>query len=164
MDSVDRDLAMLTAPQRFKERFWNRVRGNPGECWNWPLTVVKGYGQTSFRHEGRMVLCYSHRVAYVLAKGVVPIGLQVMHECHNRLCCNPDHLAAGTALENVHQSIAVGRFPKGETAGSSRLSNGDAEEIRKRANSGESNRQIAKAFGVSHTTVNAIVRGERYAA
>lgn len=36
-----------------------------------------------------------------------------MHQCHNRLCCNPEHLEAGTRAENMRQCVEVGRSGTG---------------------------------------------------
>lgn len=42
-----------------------------------------------------------HRVAYELAHGPIPAGLQIDHLCRNRRCCNPDHLEVVTPRENT---------------------------------------------------------------
>lgn len=35
---------------------------------------------------------------------------QVMHLCHNRSCCNPDHLKVGTASENINERETLRRM------------------------------------------------------
>ena len=55
----------------------------------------------------------AHRVAYELAKGPIPDGLHVLHKCHTPECVNPDHLYAGTNLENVDDRLErVGCEPR----------------------------------------------------
>ncbi len=91
------------------ERFWEKVeRLGPDECWRWQGGHnPKGYGVawTGRRLEG------AHRVAYRLAVGPVPDGLDVDHVakrgCVHRDCCNPAHLEAVLHRENLARSSAV---------------------------------------------------------
>jgi hypothetical protein len=46
---------------------------------------------------------------YTYAKGPIPPGYVVGHECDTPPCCNPDHLKAITELENSADMIAKGR-------------------------------------------------------
>lgn len=72
-----------------------------GECLRWTGThTPAGYGQMSL--QGRKVGV--HRIAYELAKGPIPPGLEVDHLCGVRDCVNPDHLEAVTHRENLLRS------------------------------------------------------------
>ena len=75
---------------------------DPGTgCWIWQRsTSFNGYGQ--LWHDGRIQR--AHRVFYQLYVGPIPDGLQIDHICGHRLCVNPDHLQAVTAIENVHRA------------------------------------------------------------
>lgn len=62
-----------------------------------------GYGRfapTPGRNTG------AHRVAYELAKGPIPEGLQIDHKCRVRSCINPDHLEAVTFKENILRGVS----------------------------------------------------------
>ena len=47
----------------------------------------------------------AHRIAYRLARGAIPDGLQLDHLCRVRLCVNPEHLEPVTASENVRRGL-----------------------------------------------------------
>ena len=91
-------------------RFWEKVdvRG-PDECWEWHgCRFLPGYG-----HLGRWGdewSVYAHRVAFEIANDGIPDGLFICHNCDNPPCCNPAHLWAGTAKDNIQDSIRKGKF------------------------------------------------------
>ncbi len=64
-----------------------------------------GYGQFNFEGKAQR----AHRVAYELAKGQIPKGLNVLHSCDRPSCCNPDHLRLGTQKDNSADCWARGR-------------------------------------------------------
>jgi hypothetical protein len=79
----------------------------------------------------------THRVAYELARGPIPLATQVQHACGVRLCCNPEHL------------VLVADVP---------LTPDQVRAIRDRAARGDSYRDIGREYGVSRTTVGNIAR------
>lgn len=88
-------------------RFWARVDSSQDGCWPWqPLPYGENYG--SFCHRGRTYK--AHRVAYELTHGAIPDGLLILHACDYPPCCNPAHLRAGSASENLQDAVARGRW------------------------------------------------------
>lgn len=95
---------------------------------------------------------------------------QVMHSCHNRSCCNPDHLSIGTAKENIRQAWERGSFdgfwrrhrPNGELNGRVKVTEDQVREIRRRAAAGEKRRTLSRDFDIHYTTVTRILAGETW--
>jgi hypothetical protein len=95
------------------ERFWEKVsRGAEDECWLWTGAGARTsrYGNL-IRPDGQHA--QAHRVAWELAHGPVPDGLQVLHTCDHGLCVNPAHLFLGTQLDNVLDMERKGRHGRG---------------------------------------------------
>lgn len=86
--------------------FWSHVdRRSDDECWEWQLTIVRGYGRWRIRGEGLA----AHRLAWTLTNGEITDGLYVCHHCDNRRCVNPSHLFLGTARDDTQDMIRKGR-------------------------------------------------------
>jgi hypothetical protein len=83
----------------------------PGECWPWNGSVREdGYGWVA--HQG------AHRAVYKVLVGLIPEGMTVDHECHNRStdcqggrrcrhrrCVNPDHLVLRSHATNSGTTV-----------------------------------------------------------
>ncbi len=72
------------------ERFWSKVdiKGED-ECWEWKACCFpEGYGKFQFRKNAVV----SHRVAWILSYGEIPEGMNVLHTCDNRKCCNKKNI------------------------------------------------------------------------
>ena len=74
--------------------------GPPRACWQWPHGhTAGGYGTVTYQKQG----WYTHRLAYVIAVGPIPVGFDVDHLCRNRGCWNPAHLEAVSHAENMRR-------------------------------------------------------------
>ncbi len=157
-----------------EERFWSKV-DKSGDCWLWTAGRAGGT-YCAFRVDGKTVL--AHRFIYETTYGPIPAGLFVCHHCDNRRCVRPDHLFLGTAGDNNHDRAVKGRSganigrymrdhpdrrAKGERQHSAKLTADQVREIRRAYGNQEmSQRVLARAYGVTKSSIQAIVRGEHW--
>jgi HNH endonuclease len=140
-----------------EEKFWNSLDKEASNgCWKWTKVMMKsGYGTTHY--QGRRV--YTHRLAWELINGAIPIGMCVCHKCDNPPCCNPDHLFLGTHEENQKDKIDKGRQPKGEDTAQAILTEKDIIAIRDEYRTkGTLQRELARKYGVHIMTISDIIR------
>jgi len=70
------------------------------DCWLWTGHIqTNGYGSIL---AGERYLV--HRLSYELAKGEIPVGLEVMHLCNRRACYNWRHLMLGSHRKNMEHT------------------------------------------------------------
>jgi hypothetical protein len=80
-----------------EERFWASAK-REGECLIWQKSCrANGYGQLKTGGRNRT----AHTVAYELANGPIPTGMQVDHRCRRRACIEPAHLRLATQKQNA---------------------------------------------------------------
>lgn len=142
------------------DRLWRNVTKTDG-CWLWTgYTDKDGYG-TFRRREGG--LYRAHRVSYELHCGPIPDGMIVCHHCDTPACVRPEHLWLGTHDENAKDRNKKGRHhptgPKnpqrGEARHNARLDSDLVKRIRLEA--GLSQRDLAKKYGVSLSTIQNVI-------
>lgn len=76
------------------------------ECWLWKGSVGKGYGLACINgYRGR-----SHRISYLLKNGYIPEGMVICHKCDNPSCVNPEHLFAGSNIDNMNDAKNKGKL------------------------------------------------------
>lgn len=144
------------------ERFWSKVLiiDDADSCWLWQAGSfgVERYGAfwTGERNEG------AHIVSYKLKNGPVPDGLFVLHKCDNPPCVRPSHLYVGTPQQNMTDKSNRGRTPLGEAHILSKLTSDDVLRIRETCQAGQSQRSVARKFGIGQTQVWRIVNGESW--
>ena len=88
-------------------RFWSRVDvRSPLDCWEWRGGKhEKGYGvfrigQKPYR---------APRLAWEFFNRSALGSLYACHRCDNPLCCNPEHIFAGSQRDNMADMVAKGR-------------------------------------------------------
>lgn len=109
---------------------------------------------------GKKVL-KAHRISYVIHKGNIPEGYDVMHKCDTPMCVNPDHLEAVTTQENVLDCIRKGRGNKaaGERNTKAKLTRDQVLEIMKLD---WPTKILAERYGVSMSSIRRVKRGSSW--
>lgn len=161
-------------------QFWDKCIPEPNTgCWLWTGSMWgNGYGQVRANNKIR----FAHRAAYELARGPIPKGdgyhgTCVLHRCDVRCCVNPDHLFLGTHKDNMddmarkgrkvvargdrngmrtHPESIVKRF--GEDHPGHKLTTEAVRKIRQDVANGESQRSVARRYGMDQSTVSGICR------
>jgi HNH endonuclease len=140
-----------------KDRIYEKVDLNtqhPKGCWIWKggkrRSGKNPYGCLSVKDKTTS----AHRYSYEVFKGTIPLYKVVMHTCDETLCVNPDHLRLDTQLKNMEDMRK-----KARQARPSGLNFQQCEEIRKLAKD-FGMRELARRFGVSHTTIIGIVHNK----
>jgi hypothetical protein len=156
------------------ERFWKYVRK---EDWHWRWTGPmkdKKYGYLRL-WDGREIT--AHRYSWLLHCGELSDGVNVLHRCDTPWCVNPDHLWAGSLVENNADRDKKGRTSKGEfhysrrhpekvargeRVHSARLRPDDVRIIRERHAAGESQTSLGARYGVTQSAIWAIINGKSW--
>ncbi len=114
-------------------QLWSKIeRRNLDECWPWKNSLtIYGYGRFAMRWNGRRQDMNAHRAVWLLKYGEIDAGLEVAHECDNRLCCNPKHMFLTTREGNRLDKMMKGRQTRGEDSGSVKLTEEQVRQIRK---------------------------------
>lgn len=116
------------------------------DCFRWlGGTNKRGYGK--FWDEGHTR--GAHVVAWEIANGPVPAGMEVCHTCDNPPCTNVRHLFLGTPLDNQLDMAAKGR----QVSGNAVLCAEAIIALRQLRRSGNYTiRELAANFGVTTST------------
>src|ERR1700744_1081828 len=116
-------------------------------CWQWTgLIDFYGYGVVVIKGKENR----AHRISYQLHKGMNNGAHVIMHLCDNKRCINPEHLREGTQQENIDDMMQKRRNRSGK-----KLNPEMVAEIKRRIGK-ESNKALAKEFGVDPTSISAI--------
>lgn len=108
---------------------------------------------------------YAHRHMCVLAHGPRPSSLhEVAHNCGKGLdaCVAPGHLRWDTHKANMADRIIHGTHLRGESMGTSILSEEDVRNIRALCQS-KMQKDVAAQYKVHRSTIGSIIRGETWA-
>jgi hypothetical protein len=133
-------------------RFWRKVaRAGRDDCWPWTGRRTGGagdwYGQLTV---GGRRSEYAHRIAWNLAYGSIPKGVEICHHCDVPHCCNPSHLFLGTRRDNMRDASNKGRLPRGTTR---RTREFKAVVIARYLGGGISAKALATEYGVAMLSI-----------
>lgn len=139
-----------------EERMARKTSKSSG-CFMWTGGITSGgYGCIW----NGSVMESAHRVAYKLHYGSIPPGTVVMHSCDTPLCVNPEHLSAGTQVDNMKDMASKKRRAVG--AACSRFSCADVSRMRGMRFGGSLLREIAAEFHTGTSTVSRICNHTRW--
>jgi hypothetical protein len=146
--------------ENIHEWFSQQLDKKESGCWEWKrYKTQKGYGQ--FHYNGKTTFTHRFVLETKLGRPIFE-GFMACHSCHNRACCNPDHIREGTARENTRDMMDANRqatgeqtVQRGEKHGMSKLTTDEVIEIRNLYGL-ESVHQIARLFGVSASAISNI--------
>lgn len=146
----------VTGPESFKRVIKDKLEHTKvvGTCWIWPGPY--GMNQYGSMMIGGIRTQATHLIIELQTKRPIPEGKEVCHICDNPPCINPDHLFIGTHKENLFDAASKGRRLY-------KLSDEKAKEIRALyAKGGESERSLAKKYGVARTTISLLLKGRTW--
>ena len=125
-------------------------------CVYWPFAAQpNGYGV--FTMQGKTYR--AHRYICTKVHGARDQKIEAAHECGNRLCVNPKHLAWKTRHQNQMDRVTHGTSNRGCRQWMNRLTEIDVRAIRVEVSKKlDSQRTIAQKFGVGVKTINDIAR------
>lgn len=146
----------LSENERIEARlFLERVINKETGCWEWIGDTVDTYGR--LRIEGRTYRV--HRLSAFLYKGMRLDDCRcVCHTCDNPKCFNPAHLFLGSIDENNMDKVAKKRQARGESNGSSKLTEEDVRDIRAKRAAGTPRWFLAQEYGICKNSVYNIVQ------
>jgi hypothetical protein len=130
---------------------WDRTVADPETgCWEWQGALKSaGYPSLNKKVAGR-VWQYGHQLAFFLAHGPIPDGKWVLHKCGNARCINPDHLYAGTPIDNARDRDRMGRN------GSAKLTPDLVASIKELLARGATEGEVALAYNVQAQAIHCI--------
>ncbi len=138
-------------------------------CCIWCGSLDKdGYGRVSFRINDKKPCIRAHRLAKWIVEKPIDNKLLACHKpiiCHNRLCCNPDHIYWGTVKQNTNDQVLDGTFrdKKGIKHHNAKLTEEQVKEIKLLLKEGKlTQRKIAKSFELSQQHICDINTGKRW--
>lgn len=125
------------------------------ECWECISHKTNNSGY-AVKHSGLI-----HREVYIVVNGEIPIDMLICHTCDNRKCINPNHLWAGTAIDNQKDKINKNRQAKlsGETNPMSKLTR---EQVDKIIQDNRFIKAIANDYNISFQMISRIKRKEAW--
>jgi hypothetical protein len=97
-----------------------------------------------------------HRLSWIVFRGPIESGLEILHHCDIPNCVRPSHLFKGTQHDNILDCLKKGRLA------SAKLNPSKVRKIRRMLVDGVGLRAIARIFNVTHRTIGDIKWKQRW--
>lgn len=124
-----------------------------------PQVMKKGHLVVQLYRDGTQKGCLIHRLVLEAFVGPCPDGMEGCHNDGNPANNNLDNLRWDTSKANNLDKTRHGTQNTGSKHGMSVLVEAQVAEIKRRLKLGDSQRSIAKDYGVSQMTISKINRG-----
>ena len=130
---VKKHIDRLRADKAWVKTFMSKIKQKKNGCWEWQGSLdPDGYGRFHVKkhHEtGTGRNFFAHRMSYFIhCKDYITPDELILHQCNNRLCCNPDHFHIGSHNDNMDDLRKSGNVA-GERNPRSKLSEDDVWDI-----------------------------------
>lgn len=134
----------------FADRFWSYVT-KTDTCWLWTGALdAYGYGQLAIGgHPFK-----THRLAWLLAHGHIPLRAHILHACDVRNCVRDSHLFVGDQAANMRDAAAKDRL-----VGNRKFSDEQIADIRRRYVRRQNGKALAREYGISLVSICRIIAG-----
>ena len=165
----------LCADDEFVSNLQSKIKPTQGPldtpCLLWTGGTDKsGYGRIHVKRHcdkksGRNY--FVHRLNYMIHRGYIEPEEFILHQCHTRLCCNPDHFKLGDHNDNMDDLSASGRVA-GENNHRSKLTEDGVYEILELYYEGDAGgdlwtiEELIEEFGVSKGTITDVLYGRTW--
>lgn len=174
IEILDTLLAVPDSMTDLEIRLWSNVCivDDEDSCWEFKGYRTPNTDDGVIGYEGKInnsrKTIQSHRLAYMLANGVVesgiPQGIYIRHTCDNPPCSRPKHLIPGTHAENMRDKFERGRGrgkaeQRGEENDSAILTAAIVIEARRRFKAGASAPSLCKDYGVTASGMHQALSG-----
>lgn len=136
---------------------WSNVTGKRLK----PYSAGVGYLAVALRRDGKTCRRFVHFLVAAAFLGPRPSGADVCHRDGNRTNNVATNLRYGTRSSNLADRDAHGTHQRGERNPGAKLTNQQADEIKRRRASGEPLLALAREFNVRESTVSRIANGVR---
>ncbi len=105
-DKIQKHVERLVDDEKWVKTFLSKLKKRKSGCWEWQGSLdPEGYGRFHVKkhHEtGTGRNFFAHRMSYFIhCEGYIQPDELILHQCHNRLCCNPDHFHIGSHDDNM---------------------------------------------------------------
>ncbi len=176
-EKANAHLERLIEDEEWVMKFQSKMeRGRNYNCLEWNGTLDRaGYGRIHVKkhHEtGTGRNFFAHRVNYAIETGeILDPDEFILHQCHNRLCCNVDHFEIGNHIANMDDLANSGRIA-GENNPRSKVSQADVYQILELYYYGDIDnddpytvKEIVSLFsdtGITSSAINDIVSGRTW--